>query len=81
MSAHAYTEDQFVERPVIGLFAELGWQTVSALEETFSPPSPGLAVTLLPCGAPSPVPLPKGEAMGEGLGDEAAQLDRYLTDT
>lgn len=22
---HAYTEDQFVERPAIGLFAELGW--------------------------------------------------------
>jgi len=35
MSAHAYTEDQLVERPAIGLFAELGWQTVSALEETF----------------------------------------------
>ena len=35
MSAHAYTEDQLVERPAIGLFAELGWETVSALEETF----------------------------------------------
>jgi type I restriction enzyme R subunit len=33
---HAYTEDQLVEQPAIGLFAELGWQTVSALEETFS---------------------------------------------
>ena len=32
---HAYTEDQLVEEPAIGLFAELGWQTVSALEETF----------------------------------------------
>jgi type I restriction enzyme R subunit len=32
---HAYTEDQLVEQPAIGLFAELGWQTVSALEETF----------------------------------------------
>jgi len=31
----AYTEDQLVEQPAIGLFAELGWQTVSALEETF----------------------------------------------
>jgi hypothetical protein len=30
---HAYTEDQRVEQPAIGLFAELGWQTVSALEE------------------------------------------------
>ena len=32
---HAYTEDQLVEQPAIGLFAELGWATVSALEETF----------------------------------------------
>ncbi|MBK6759155.1 MAG: type I restriction endonuclease subunit R [Ignavibacteria bacterium] len=35
MSPHAFTEDQLVEQPAIGLFAELGWQTVSALEETF----------------------------------------------
>ena len=35
MSAHAYTEDQLVEQPAIGLFAELGWVTVSAMEETF----------------------------------------------
>jgi type I restriction enzyme, R subunit len=34
---HAYTEDQLVEQPAIGLFAELGWTTVSALEETFGP--------------------------------------------
>ena len=32
---HAYTEDQLVEQPAIGLFAELGWQTVSAREEVF----------------------------------------------
>ncbi len=31
----AYTEDQLVEQPAIGLFAELGWQTVSAMEESF----------------------------------------------
>ncbi|MBU6186772.1 MAG: type I restriction endonuclease subunit R [Cyanobacteria bacterium REEB444] len=37
MSPHAYTEDQLVEQPAIGLFASLGWQTVSALEETFGP--------------------------------------------
>ena len=30
---HAYTKDQHVEQPAIGLFAELGWNTVSALEE------------------------------------------------
>ncbi|MBK8115117.1 MAG: type I restriction endonuclease subunit R [Candidatus Accumulibacter sp.] len=35
MSPHAYTEDQLIEQPAIGLFATLGWQTVSALEETF----------------------------------------------
>ena len=35
MSAHACTEDQLVEQPAIGLFAELGWDSVSALEETF----------------------------------------------
>ena len=35
MSAHAYTEDQLFEQPAIGLFPELGWTTVSTLEETF----------------------------------------------
>ena len=30
MSAHAYTEDQLVEQPAIGLCAELGWSTLSA---------------------------------------------------
>jgi type I restriction enzyme R subunit len=32
---HAYTEDQLVEQPAIGLFDDLGWETVSAAEETF----------------------------------------------
>jgi type I restriction enzyme R subunit len=35
VSAHAYTEDQLVEQPAIGLFAELGWQTVVAMDESF----------------------------------------------
>jgi len=35
--SHAYTEDQLVEQPAIGLFAALGWRTVSAMEETFGP--------------------------------------------
>jgi type I restriction enzyme R subunit len=30
---HAYTEDQLVDQPAVELFPELGWQTVSALEE------------------------------------------------
>ena len=34
---HAYTEDQLVEQPAIDLFADLGWTTVSAMEETFGP--------------------------------------------
>jgi hypothetical protein len=25
MSGHAYTDDQLVEQPAIGLFGELGW--------------------------------------------------------
>jgi len=33
---YAYTEDQLVEQPAIGLFAEVGWTTVSASEETFA---------------------------------------------
>ncbi|CAK0748905.1 Type I restriction enzyme R Protein [Gammaproteobacteria bacterium] len=48
MTTHsAYSEDQLVEQPAIGLFATLGWQTVVALKETFGP-SPQ-------------APLPKGE--------------------
>ena len=35
MTTHAYTEDQLVEQPAIGLFAALGWETLSAMEETF----------------------------------------------
>jgi type I restriction enzyme, R subunit len=34
---HAYTEDQLVEQPAIGLFAQIGWETVSAREEVFGP--------------------------------------------
>ncbi len=30
---HAFTEDQLVEQPAIGLFADFGWSTVSAMEE------------------------------------------------
>jgi len=33
--SHAYTEDQLVEQPAFALFTELGWSTVSALDETF----------------------------------------------
>jgi type I restriction enzyme R subunit len=37
MTPHAYTEDQLVEQPAIGLFAAMGWQTVSAMDETLGP--------------------------------------------
>jgi type I restriction enzyme R subunit len=37
MSSNAYTEDQLVEQPAINLFGDIGWQTVSAMEETFGP--------------------------------------------
>ena len=35
MPVHAYPEDQRVEQPAIGLFAELGWTTVFRLKETW----------------------------------------------
>ena len=34
MSTSAYSEERLVEQPAIELFAALGWQTVSALDET-----------------------------------------------
>jgi len=37
MSPHAYTEDQLVEQPAIGLFSSIGWETVSARDEVFGP--------------------------------------------
>jgi len=32
---HAYTEDQLVEQPAIGMVADPGWTTVSVLENMF----------------------------------------------
>jgi|CXWL01.1.fsa_nt_gi type I restriction enzyme R subunit len=37
MTPHPYTEDQLVEQPAIGLFAELGWHTAPVMEEEFGP--------------------------------------------
>ena len=65
MSPHAYTENQLVERPAIGLFAALGWQTVSAMGETFGP-SP-------------PAPLPEGDGriwLGRETKSEVVLLNR-----
>ena len=66
---HAYTEDQLVEQPAIGLFAELGWQTVSALEETFGAPSPGLAATLSH-------PMGEGASLGRETKGEVVLVSR-----
>lgn len=46
---HAYTEDQLVEQPAIGLFAELGWQTVCATDEVFGTSGPAVQ-GVLPLG-------------------------------
>src|SRR5438552_9109908 len=35
MTPHLYSEEQLVEQPAVELFSALGWQTASALEETF----------------------------------------------
>ena len=35
MTARAYSEDQLVEQPAIALFADLGWQTLPAMDEVF----------------------------------------------
>lgn len=35
MSSHSFSEDQLVEQPAIELFAALGWETMSAKEESF----------------------------------------------
>jgi len=35
MNAHAYSEDQLVEQPAIGLLGSLGWETLIASEEVF----------------------------------------------
>ena len=69
MSTHAYTEDQLVEQPAIGLFAELGWTTVSALEETFGELSPGLAATLSH-------PLGEGASLGREMKGEMVLVSR-----
>jgi hypothetical protein len=41
MSPHAYSEGQLVEQPAIGLFATLGWPTVSSLENSRTGTRPG----------------------------------------
>src|SRR5262249_32258047 len=42
MSPTDYTEDLLVEQPAIELFAELGWVTVTGMEEVFGSADPSL---------------------------------------
>jgi type I restriction enzyme R subunit len=55
------------------LFAELGWSPVSALEETFGAPSPGLAAHAEPLTRPSAT---LSRPTGEGQVGEGASLGR-----
>jgi type I restriction enzyme R subunit len=66
MNTHACSEDQLVEQPAIGLFATLGWQTVSALEETF-----GAGGTL---GRETRGEVVLADRLGNALRELAAQL-------
>jgi len=56
MSPSDYTEELLVEQPAIDLFAELGWATMSAVEESVG------------SAEPSPQPSPSGR--GSWLGRE-----------
>ena len=68
---HAYTEDQLVEQSAFGLFVELGWTTVSALDETFGAPSPGLLATLSH-------PMGEGASLGRETQDEVVLVSRLV---
>jgi len=56
---HSYTEDQLVDQPTIGLFAEFGWTTVSALER-LNPALPPEAITAAELDALLPALLGRG---------------------
>ncbi len=56
MSPSDYTEELLVEQPAIELFSELGWSTISALDESF--------------GSAEPSPQPSASGRGGWLGRE-----------
>lgn len=56
MSPSDYTEELLVEQPAIELFAELGWEILSANEE--------------PVGSAEPSPQPSPKGRGSSLGRE-----------
>ena len=64
--APLYTEDRLIEQPAIELFAELGWATVSALEETFGPTEP----------SPQPSPSGRGRWLGRETKSEVVLVPR-----
>ncbi|MGD0539097.1 MAG: hypothetical protein ABSC03_15790 [Verrucomicrobiota bacterium] len=74
---HADIEDQLVEQPAIGLFAELGWSTVSALEATFGAPSPGLAANPVTLTRPSTA---LSRPTGEGQLASTSAVDELTRD-
>ena len=76
---HAYTEDQLVEQSAIGLFAVLGWTTVSALDEAFRAPSPGPSDNLQTLTRPlATLSRPTGEGqVGEGRHLDARQAAKW----
>ena len=65
---HAYTEDQFVEQPAIGLFAELGWQGVAQIHN--------LSRTRDPVRAKRVVPATTGECSTAASTDRAGAKSR-----
>ena len=86
MSPHAYTEDQLVEQPAIGLFAELGWQVAGP------PPNAGVAGGTADAGFSAKKPRARWSWWGDCAALErlnpslppdaiAAALDEYCSAT
>ncbi len=59
MTSRGYNENTLIEQPAMSLFGEMGWETISAMEETFG------------CAEPSPQPSPSGRgSSAQTLGRE-----------
>ena len=69
MSPSDYTEDLLVERPAIHLFQDLGWKTVSAMEETFGSAEP----------SPQLFPVGRGSWLGRETKSEVVLVSRLRT--
>jgi type I restriction enzyme R subunit len=64
--SRSYTEDHLVEQPAVGLFAELGWETVSASEESVSFVEP----------SPQPPPSSRGNWLGRETKSEVVLIPK-----